>query len=220
MKKSNHHTLYVIGGLGRVGKTTVFAKLVERNHAITIQSDAIRAALRKVLIGESHVSVRKLHINARAAFQRPGNLTMHTVNHVVDTKDEDELAWIGIIGILETYDRTNSADVIVEGIAVTPERLHALKLKNLAVRAAFIGYNSESHLEAMIDFARKQKDWVHTSIEERGGDTSHVAEWVREGIVKSKKMERAAKKFGYGYFDITERPFKKHVMAVVKYLSS
>ena len=218
MKQEKRHTLYVIGGLARVGKTTIFAKLVQQRHAITIQSDAIRAGLRKVLIGESHVNVRKIHMKASGTFQRPGDLKMHKINHVIDTKDEDELAWIGITGLLETYDRNNRADVIIEGIAITPERLHALKLKNLKVRAVFIGYNNDSQLERMLAFAHKEKDWVWRTIQEHDGNTDHVVKWVREGIVKSRKLERGAKKFKYGYFDISAGPFKQHTEAVVKYL--
>jgi 2-phosphoglycerate kinase len=213
------HTLYFIGGESRVGKTTVFNEMRKRHDMITIQADAIRAGIRKALIGESRVTIEKLHIATRATFRRPGNLKLHTVNRIQNPKSEDDFSWLGILGLIEGYDRKNTTDVIIEGIAVKPKRVHGLKLKNLKIRAAFIGYNDISHLKAILAHSKQQKDWVHTSIKEHGGDTSHIEAGVRRGIKHSEKTERLAKKFGYGYFDVTARPFKQHVMAVVAYLS-
>jgi 2-phosphoglycerate kinase len=218
MSNKKKHTLYIIGGLSRVGKTIVFEKLMARRHAITIQTDAVRAAMRKVLIGESYVAVEKMRISVYATLHRHGSLTAYTKNHTQRPKGEDDLAWAGVLGLIETYDRKDSADVIIEGVAITPERIHALTLKNLSVRAAFIGYGDSAHLQAILAYSEKKKDWVHTSIKEHGGDASHVTKWARDGVVKSRKLKKHAEEFGYGYFDVSARPFREHAAAVLAYL--
>ena len=83
---------------------------------------------------------------------------------------------------------------------------------------AFVGCNDESHISSVIEHAKEKKDWVHTWIQEYDGDDTHVRDWIREEISRSKVIEKLAKKFGYGYFDITKRPFEEHVQVVIDYL--
>jgi 2-phosphoglycerate kinase len=218
MRKKKKHILYVVGGLSRTGKTIVAGSIMRRKHLVVIPTDAIRAALRKVLIGESRVSVERISFRSAATYRRPGSLRKRRIVRVRKTKREDDLAWIGVRGLIETYDRKNMVDVLLEGIAITPERIGRLKLKNLKVRAVFLGYSSISHGAAMLAYSRRKHDWVNTWIKEHGGDESHVHEWVRKGISRSAAIEKAAKKFGYRYFDISRRPFKEQIGAAVDYL--
>jgi hypothetical protein len=67
-------------------------------------------------------------------------------------------------------------------------------------------------------YSKENKDWVHKWIQEYGGDDTHVKQWATEKIKRSAMVKKSAKKFGYGYFDVTERPFKKHIAAVTNYL--
>ena len=219
MKKANH-TIYFIGGLARVGKTIVSLKLIRRKHLVPISTDGIRAAMRKILIGESHVSVDQIEFHGKATFRRPGNLKQHKISFARKSKNEDDLAWIGVVGLIERYDYRNFTDILIEGIAVTPERVHKLKLKNLKIRAAFIGYNDESHLKSVLRYSKKKNDWVQTWIKEHGGDYSHVKDWIQKGILQNDVRRKQARGYGYGYFDITERPFNEHVRIVLRYLSS
>lgn len=214
------HNVYVIGGLPRTGKTIVFREMVRRCHAITIQTDAVRAAIRKVLVGESYVSVQKMRINVQATLGASGNSVAHAINRTQIPSGEDGLAWTGVLSLLETYDRDNATDVIVEGVAATPEHIHALALKNLSVRAAFIGYHNVAHFDKVLAYAHEKNDWVQASIDEHGGGTDHVKEWVHGGVAQSLELERIAEKLGYGYFDVSARPFDEHIEAVVAYLLS
>ena len=219
VKKDPKHTIYFIGGPARSGKTTVAERIMRRKHFVVVSTDVIRAAVRKVLIGESRVSIEEINFKGKAVFRRPGDLKVHKVTFEKSPKEsEDALAWVGTLGIIETYDRKNNVDVLIEGIAVTPERVSKLKLKNMAIKAVFIGYGDKSHTAAILEHARKKEDWVHTWIKEHGGDDSRVEDWVRKGVARSKVVEKLAKKFGYGYFDITKRPFKEQVQAIADYL--
>lgn len=216
--KSRNHTIYFIGGPARVGKTIVSLQLIRRKDLIVVSTDGIRAAMRKILIGKSHVSVDRIEFHGKATFRRPGNLEPRTVTFRRTSRHEDDLAWIGVTGLIERFDYRNNTDVLIEGIAVTPERVHRLKLKNLKIRAVFIGYNNESHAGSILRYSEKNNDWVRTWIQEHGGDRSRVKDWVKKGIVKNNAVKRQARRFGYRYFDITERPFKQHTQAVLKYL--
>jgi len=218
MGKSHKHTVYFIGGPARVGKTIVAERIMRRKHLVIVSTDVIRAAVRKVLIGESRVSIEEINFKGKATFRRPGDLKVHKVTFEKSSDKDDELAWAGTLGLIETYDRKNNVDVLIEGIAVTPERVSRIKLKNLAIRAVFIGYGDESHADSVIAYSKKEGDWVQTWLKEHDGDDTNVKDWLRKGVVKSKRVEKLAKKFGYGYFDITKRPFKEQVQAVADYL--
>jgi 2-phosphoglycerate kinase len=218
MKNKQKHTVYFIGGPGRVGKTTVAGEILRRKHLVVIQSDAIRAGIRKVLIDESYVNIDEVSFKGKARFRRPGDLRTHEVAFARTRMTDDELTWIGILGLLEGYDRKNRFDVLVEGIVVTPEQIHRLKLKNLVTRAAFIGYTNESHLASILAYPKKEKDWVYKSIQEHGGSDAHLKPWARQEMAKSASMKKLAKKFGYKYFELSDQPFKKTIKAVVDYL--
>ncbi|HEX4104082.1 MAG TPA: hypothetical protein VHZ04_01220 [Candidatus Paceibacterota bacterium] len=221
MGKTKKHTLYLIGGPSRVGKSIIASEILRRRHLIAISTDGIRAAVRNVLVGESRVSVDRISFSVQAAFRRPGSLKVHKVHIVKKNQQQDDLAWQGVLGLVHAYDRGNRFDVLVEGIAVTPERVHRLakKLKNLKVKAAFVGYSNATHADAILAYAKEKKDWVHTWIKEQGRGDASVHEWVRKGIVKNAKLKRSARKFGYAYFNLSERPFNDHVRAVMRYFS-
>jgi hypothetical protein len=215
--KKRQHTLYVIGGVARTGKTTVLQKLMRRRGAVIVQTDGIRAAIRRALFGHAYLAVEKMRINVQATFHKPGSLKKYTIDRTQVPKGEDALAWEGVLGLIESYDRKNAADVIVEGVAATPERVHKLKLKNLRLCAVFIGYENVSHFQSVLAYANKKKDWVYTSIKEHGGDTAHIFQGVKDGIVKSRRIRKSAQRFGYGYFDVSTRRFREHVAEVLAY---
>lgn len=218
MIKKPQHTLYVIGGPARVGKTTIANAVMRRKHLIIISTDVIRTGIKDLLIGELKGYPRKIGFKSVVTFQEQGSLKLRKKTFARTALSEDDLAWIGMQGIIQTYDRPGKSDLLIEGIAITPERIHALKLKSFIVKAVFVGYSDPSHVASILDYSQKKKDWVYKWIQERRGKTSDVNNWVKKGIVSSAKMEKAAKKFGYKYFDVTKRPFKKHVTAVLGYL--
>lgn len=208
----------MIGGPARVGKTTVVEKVMHRTHEMMLSTDGIRFGINNIFLDESDISMEKISFKGVATFRRPGSLKIHKIKFEKIDQDRDDLAWLCARGIIHGHDRANKSDMLVEGIAVTPERVHQLKLKNLTIRAAFIGYNNESHLSTIMAYSKKKKDWVYRWIQEHDGDDAHVKKWAQKERVKSVAMEKLAKKFGYAYFDVTKRPFKEHVAAITKYL--
>lgn len=191
---------------------------MQRKSVVMIPTDIIRFGINNIFLGESYISLEKISFKGVATFRRPGSLKVHKIKFNKKNQDRDDLAWFGASGMIHAYDRANKTDVLVEGIAVTPERIHSLKLKNLVIRAAFIGYNNGSHLASILAYSKKKKDWVHTWIQEHDGDGAHVKKWVREKVVRSGALRKLARKFGYAYFDITKRPFRKHIESVTGYL--
>ena len=217
MTKKSKPALYLIGGLARTGKTKIARAVMRRRHVASVSTDSIRAAIRKVLIGESYVAVHKVNLKGKVAFHRPGSLKVHHLIFTKDHWDEDEMTWQGVLGFIETHDR-HKVDLLIEGIAVTPERIRRLKLKNLRIKAVFVRYGREAHLESILAYSRKKKDWIHTVIKEQEGDDTPVKKGVRKGIVKSTTLKKQARRFGYGYFDVTARPFETQIKAATSYL--
>lgn len=217
MKRKFKPTLYLIGGFARAGKTMVAREVMRRKRIISVSTDTIRAAIRKVLIGESRVAVEKASFRGKVAFHRPGSLKVYHFNIIKDYWDEDKMTWQGILGFIETHDR-HKTDLLIEGIAITPERVHRLKLKNFRVKAVFVGYSRESYLESILTYSKKKNDWIHTVIKEHNGNDAPVKKWMRENVEKSGVLKKKVKKFGYGYFDVSERSFKTQVKTAVSYL--
>lgn len=210
--------LYAIGGCARTGKTTVLKALLERLPIMPISSDILRASMRNVLFDEPYVSVEKLDFEGSVTFHRP--LEKGSEHKTFkQSMDEDGMTWKAVVGAINPFDR-RGMPVVIEGIAITPERLHALKLKNLTIRAAFLGFSDPSHIETMLVHAKKENDWVNKVITENDGDETSFRTWADEQIVQSKKTKELCEQFGYAYFDITEKLFDEHVNIVRNYLLS
>ncbi|HEY5221356.1 MAG TPA: hypothetical protein VIJ29_04450 [Candidatus Paceibacterota bacterium] len=221
VNKGKKGTMYFIGGLARTGKTTIAEKVARKGSMLPISADAIRSGTRNLLIGEYRTSMEKISFKTIATFRRAGSSKIYKKRFGRNDQSEDELAWESVIGLIHAYDGKpgkGGYHLLVEGVAVTPEHLKALKLKNLNIKAAFIGYSHPSHVESILTHAKKKKDWVHQWIKEGWGNEADVHGWVRTGIIQSAKMKKMSKRFGYGYFDVAELPFEKHVQAVTKYL--
>src|SRR5580700_7691116 len=75
--------------------------------------------------------------------------------------ETDDLAWDRLAKRLR---ETNFlTDVLVEGVAITPQRIYGLNIPTLALqKAVFLGYSRESHADSILNHAQqaRQKDWV------------------------------------------------------------
>jgi 2-phosphoglycerate kinase len=223
MKKTKHY-LYVIGGPARVGKSTVADKVMRQKNLIMLSTDALRSAVDSIFLDQSPISLenigmqKKFSFNGAITFQKSNTSKTSKLIFKRTNQDRDDLAWLAAVGLINAYDRSDNIDVLVEGNAVTPERVHQLKLKNLIVRAAFIGYNDESHLASILAYSKQNKDWIYKWIQEHKGDDAHIKQRAQGKIKKSIVIKKLAKKFGYGYFDVAKEPFRKHIDAVTSYL--
>ncbi len=209
-------TLYLLGGLARSGKTTVFKEIVFKKPIISVTTDSLRASVRNVLLDEPYVTVEEIAFNGTARFRRPGSLEI-VEKKFTSEANEDELTWKAVLGFINPYDRKD-IDVFVEGIAITPERVSKLQLKNLTPRAAFLGFSDPHYIDTIIKHAHEQKNWVYTVIQEHGGDESEVRRWFAESLEKNKELERMAKEHGYQYFDASSKSFEEYISEVTTYL--
>lgn len=142
------NNLYLIGGRSRAGKSTIARGLAQRQSlGVEIKTDYIRAAIRHVLVGEvPRKDINRVTFCGIATYQetdRPKNEGTVPIGRI--DQGEDDLAWLGVLGLLlQIYDG-KGVDVLVEGVAITPERVYELqpKLKKLQIKnPAFIGYSN------------------------------------------------------------------------------
>jgi len=133
---------------------------------------------------------------------------------------DDELAWQNTVNCLKTV--SFAMEVLIEGVAITPSKVHSLKLDTLALESAvFLGYGRASHADTILEPARKakDKDWVYGQLQANPEYESEVRSWMVAGIQQSAQLKRDAEYFGYGYFDITDYPtFEEYAATVTSYL--
>jgi len=208
------HTLYIIGGVARAGKSTIAREMARRKSIIILPTDAIRSAIRYVLMGDVPISPGKVNFKGTTTYGLDQIWPFER-----NDQSEDDLAWLGVFALIRKYDRLNAYDVLFEGVAITPKVISELKLENLDVKVVFIGYNNESHIGSILAHAKKEKDYIYREMEESGRGEEYVKEAVRNGIKQSSEIKKQAEEFGYKYFDVTEQSsFEEHVQTVVRYL--
>ena len=180
----------MIGGSPRCGKTTILNQFLKERPMIGVSSDAVRAG------------VRYLNRNKRI--------------DVSEDMVEDVLPWEIMIGLIQRYDHLNIS-VAVEGVVFTPERIGSLELKNLDMRACFVGFSSDDFVNKVITHGKEAEDWVHANIEEHGGEEN--VRTVLNGLKsKSIALKAEAKEHGYIFFDADEIHFSKYSDNVVQWL--
>lgn len=154
-----------------------------------------------------------------------GNLRVHHTDKMrrpptpIEDKGShvDDRAWFDALKLIEAYDLENSSDILFEGIAITPARVHDLKLKNLTLRAAFIGYSHESY--AQIRIAHAKGTWLYSEMRRTGRGDAYVRDAMPAEILKNSEIEKMAREFGYGYFDAIKLPsFEERNQAIMDYL--
>lgn len=183
--------LYIVGGSPRCGKTMVLNGVIQRKPMIGVSSDAIRAG------------VRFLNEHGRISEE---------VSMI-----EDKLPWEMLVGLILRYDHQN-IPLVVEGVVLTPERVSSLELKNLELRAAFVGFSSDDFVEHAIQYGKQTKDWVHAKIEADGGSENGVREMFKGLQHKSTTLKSEAKNYGYKYFTPDKKEFLDYKNEIVDYL--
>jgi adenylate kinase family enzyme len=128
-----------------------------------------------------------------------------------------------------TWDRTVKhlretnfpSGVVIEGVAITPRRIHELDIPALALqKAVFLGYSRESHAESILNHAKHHKNWVAKKIREKPSYVDEVrGGWMKTEIPESAQLKKDAEAYGCGYFDITDySDFEKYMTDVADYL--
>ena len=114
-------------------------------------------------------------------------------------------------------------DVLIEGVALTPSKLHSLKLDSVVAleAAVFLGFSRNAHADTILRHARqaKERDWVYRELQKNPGYENEVRSWMGPGIEASTQLKREAEQFGCGYFDITDyQEVEDYADAVTSYL--
>jgi hypothetical protein len=195
------HTLYLVGGASRVGKTKILEKIKSQKNLVWFSTDTIRGKIK----------------NGEIQLNFGGNEKPKNYNRWLG--EEDFNAWLCTTGIINSHENLNQSDILIEGVAVTPEGVSNLKLKNLDIKAAFIGYNDISYAEVIIEYEMKYKDWIYGHCQ---GSEKAIREYVIKNapaeIEKSLGFAKQAQEFSYRYFDAVKLPFEERAKAVIDYL--
>jgi len=194
------NTLYLLGGAARSGKSTILNKLIQSVGVHAISTDALRAGMRKAILDESYITVDKLSFSGELIFRKPGEPGQPQHQKQFERMfSEDEITWQTALGIVEHHDRNNFS-LALEGIAITPERVSALKLKNLKVKTVFVGFTDPAAFEYILNHSAHQQDWVYTVIhKEQGGNDATIRSWLTHEMEKSREISKQAQKFGYSF---------------------
>jgi hypothetical protein len=132
----------------------------------------------------------------------------------------DDFAWRDLVGHLTTTHLTS--DVLIEGVAITPQRVQELKVDHLVLqKAVFLGFERESHADTILEHARREPkgNWVAAKLKANPAYENDVRNWMQPGVQQSAELKKEADKWGYGYFDITDYPtFEEYANAVATYL--
>jgi len=208
--------LYLLGGPPRTAKTTIMSELVAEKHVQFVATDAIVHGLRNVLVGEPHQMLKGIELNGSAEFKT-------SFTEVGNTKQfsakitESEMTLGAIIGMVDYYGR-NGQSVAFEGSVITPNWVSGLSIANFTVRAAFVGYTSPNHADAIIAHAKQQPDdWVNSWLEKDGGDETKIRQWVSQQAQNCHELKQQAELHGLPFFDISAMPFDEYKASVYEY---
>jgi len=150
-------TAYFIGGAPRSGKSTAIQRLIELRPMLATSSDAIRDAIKGVLVEEENPALFKTargktdsKRNVQAMREHPETVLPHYLG-------EYEITWRSVLDFVNsTLD--DGRDVVIEGVAILPHNLQKLNFEYKAVIIA----NLEDQTETMLVHARANShDWLH-----------------------------------------------------------
>ena len=213
------NNLYLIGGSPRSGKTIIFNSVINKRPMVAISSDALREGARFALTGESFANISDLSFDGDVSFHRTGDGTgVSYTKHFSQRVSDDELTWNVVCGLINFYDKKD-IPVIIEGMVITPERVKSLDLKNLKIKAAFVGFTDNLQLKSMLEYAHVNKDWIYKEIIDGDKeDESSVKKWYDEEKENNKHVAFDARRYGYGFFSPNESSFQEYCDKVIKYL--
>ncbi len=212
------NNLYVIGGPPRCGKSTILYELMKQKPVVAVQFDAVRDGVRNALFDETNVEVTKLHLKGGVTFKKEDGASASKAISIGIT-EEDPFVWKALTGIVKYYDKDlDTQDLALEGTGITPTLASRLKPANYVIRAAFVGFTDAAHSEAILAHARDKEDWIHTWLKQNQGDEAEVRAWINSEVERSKREAKEVAELGYGYFDLSKRPFEDHVKTAVEYL--
>jgi 2-phosphoglycerate kinase len=200
-------------------------KAAEDNSLIELPTDYIRSIIRLIFVGENR-GLSAIAFTGTTTFIDGSKHEIGTTPIAIGSQGEDANAWNALVGLIDEYDRANRGDVVIEGVAISPDRVHALAVTNLSKRVVFIGYsNAESYVQSRIEYAKTAKDSAVNNYDwpeiQRKGEEMFKKELLSDAqaqVPKNAVLEEQARALGYEYFDIIKRPFDEHIKTAMSYL--
>jgi len=184
MPATGGHTLYLVGGAPRVGKSSLARRLLEADGIPWLPTDVLRTVLRRVLPGLDAVDQDPVDARVLAEVMYP---------HVEQAAEV----------CAEEAER-----FLIEGFELSPSypaRLRAA-LEGTAVRACFLGHEGFSVGDLLA--YRGPKPQHHGASREELGE---AAAWIRR---RSRQLRQECADAGVPYVDVGEaasrRPWSKH----------
>lgn len=215
MERAEKHTLYLLGGSKRAGKSTIMREVIKQMPIPLMKVGSLVEGLRNMLTGDS--SWKKLgQINLQASGVYPswkGEIQWERSQQT----NEQELCDALMNGVIRHYSR-NQVNLAMEGSQITPEWVKTINLKYHFVRAAFVGYTDPIHIESILEHARKtESDWIRWRLCPENGGEIGLRKWVQQEAESNKLLSDRANSLGYPFFDLTSQPFDQYTKAVQDY---
>jgi len=185
----------LIGGAPIVGKSYTARKIGEELKLPWISTDTIREQMRKIVNKKDYPHLFVFpNYNAEKGVEF---LTKKSAKEIVKFQNEEsQEVWKGVKALIEI--EYVWRDFIVEGVAILPDLVKELSIKDKQIKAVFLIDNDRERIRKTI-FTRglwADADKYPDSVKEK------EVEWVMEF---NKYISCEAKKYGYAVIDIGDR---------------
>lgn len=182
MDKTNMKNIYWIGGSPCSGKSTISKMIVEKYGFNLYRCDDYL---------ESHLEIgvtRKFPVMSKVSHMTWDEIWMRPID--VQVKEEFEYYREELTLILEDLDKyPKDKNIIVEGAAILPEFIEAMKISN--ERVVFIVPTSEFQLEHY-----KKREWIHYLLKDCKDPQKAFGNWMERDIRFANEITEMTRLYG------------------------
>jgi hypothetical protein len=181
---------------------------------IELPTDYIRFVIRMIFAG-GNFGLSAIGFEGESTFVAADGSVLRKQRIHIDIQGEDPVAWRALNGLLIDYDGRNENNILVEGVALAPENVRKLRLKNLGLRAVFTGFVTEDTIEPLRDyllaFGERDKDHLYDELIKSGKPPDQfISEWVRNAIKDAAFLRDRVQHEGLQFVGRSE-PFDNHI---------
>lgn len=213
------NTIYILGGSMRVGKSTIMKSFIQNKPMPLIETDALQKGLVNMLIGKPQTITRQIKIEGVIETRdfnesETTSLSVHIDGHT------NTLIRKMIDGIIYHY-KKDPSDFAVEGTLINPDYVAGLRNKGLNVKAVFVGFNNDKHIDSIFKHAETNEiDWVNEWVSQTGNKES-VRQSLKKQLIDNDELKIKAVGSGFTYIDISNySSFEEYEDDVIKHLLS